>query len=146
MYREVSVNSGPVRFVQDLTVGSHAFLLDEPSDAGGEDAGPEPHELLLAALGACASITVQMYADRKQWPVEAVQVELSYVPLPPETSANTKNTTVGGIEMEISFSGNLSDAQRARLLEIAERCPVHRILTSPVKIYTKLLVPTSGSS
>lgn len=146
MYREVSVNSGPVRFVQDLIVGSHAFLLDEPSDAGGEDAGPEPHELLLAALGACASITVQMYADRKQWPVEAVQVELSYVPLPPEASANTKNATVGGIEMEISFSGNLSDAQRARLLEIAERCPVHRILTSPVNIHTKLLVPTSGKS
>lgn len=138
MSREVFVNSGSLRFVQDITVGPHAFLADEPSEEGGKDAGPDPHELLLAALGTCASITVQMYAERKQWPVEAVYVHLSYVPIPLES--------VFGIEMELSFSGDLSDDQRARLLEIAERCPVHRVLTSQVNIHTKVLVPISGNA
>ena len=87
-----------------------------------------------------------MYADRKEWPIDAVHVQLSYVPISLESGANTKNGTSGSIEMDMSFSGDLSEDQKARLFEIAQRCPVHRILTSQVEIHTKLLVPGSGSS
>jgi uncharacterized OsmC-like protein len=145
MPRNVYVNSGSMRFVQNISVGAHAFQADEPSESGGNDAGPESHELLLAALGACASITVQMYADRKQWPVEAVQVRLSYVKVPTEGQSDAKTETVDGIEMEISCSGNLSQDQQRRLLEIAARCPVHRMLTSQMRIQTRLLLPSFPS-
>ena len=145
MPRNVSVNSGSVRFVQNISVGPHAFQADEPSANGGNDAGPESHELLLAALGACASITVQMYADRKQWPVGVVHVHLSYVKVPAEDQPDAKTGTVDEIEMRISFSGDLSQDQQRRLLEIAGRCPVHKMLTSQVQIHTNLLVPSSPS-
>jgi uncharacterized OsmC-like protein len=145
MPRNVYVNSGSMRFVQNVSVGAHAFQADEPSENGGNDAGPESHELLLAALGACASITVQMYADRKQWPVEAVHVRLSYVKVPAEDQPDAKTEMVDGIEMEVSCSGDLSQDQQRRLLEMAERCPVHRMLTSQMQIHTRLLMPSSPS-
>src|SRR5271165_7176152 len=114
MYRNVSVKSGSLRFVQSISVGPHVFQEDEPSENGGKDAGPGPFELILAALGACASITVQMYADRKQWPLEGVHVVLSYAKVPAEGRADcdTKLGTVDGIEMGISFDGALSQAQQ----------------------------------
>jgi putative redox protein len=145
MPRNVSVNSGSLRFVQNISVGPHVFQGDEPSENGGKDAGPDPFELLLAALGACAGITVQMYADRKQWPLEGVHVILSYVKVPAEdrADADTKMGLVDGIEMGISFDGDLSEDQQRRLLEIAGKCPIHRLLTSPIPIHTKLLVPSS---
>jgi len=137
MSRVVRVNSGLSKFIQKISIGTHALLADESSEHGGRDAGADPEELLLAALGACASITVQMYADRKGWPVTAVNVQLSYVTIPPENGAAADRGTTNSIEMEISFSGDLSDDQRNRLFEIAERCPVHRMLTSEMKIHTK---------
>jgi len=143
MPRNVSVNSGSVRFVQNISVGPHAFQADEPRVYGGNDAGPDSHELLLAALGACASITVQMYADRKQWPVEGVHVHLSYVKVLAEGQSDAKTGMVDGIEMGISFSGDLSEDQQSRLLEVAGRCPVHRMLTSQLQIHTNLLMPSS---
>jgi putative redox protein len=143
MSRHVCVNSGSMRFVQNISVGPHAFQADEPSAYGGNDAGPDSHELLLAALGACAGITVQMYADRKQWPVEGVHIHLSYVKVLAEGQSDAKTGMVEGIEMRISFSGDLSEDQQRRLLEIAGRCPVHRMLTSQVQIHTELLVPSS---
>jgi putative redox protein len=145
MSRNVCVNSGSMRFVQNISIGAHAFQADEPSEHAGNDAGPNPHELLLAALGACASITVQMYADRKQWPVEGVHVSLSYVKVPAEGQPDAKTGMVDGIEMGISCSGDLSPDQQRRLLEIAGRCPVHRMLTSQMQIYTRGLVPSSPS-
>jgi putative redox protein len=145
MPRNVFVNSGSVTFVQNISVGPHAFQADEPSANGGNDAGPESHELLLAALGACASITVQMYAHRKQWPVEGVHVHLSYGRVPSEGQSGAKIGMGNAIEMGISFSGDLSEDQRRRLLEIAGRCPVHRILTSQVEIRTNLLITSSPS-
>ena len=148
MSRNVSANSGSLRFVQNISVDPHVFQADEPSENGGKDAGPDPHELLLAALGACAGITVQMYADRKQWPLEGVQVVLSYAKVPAEDRADsdTKIGMVSGVEMGISFAGDLSEDQQRRLLEIAGKCPIHRLLTSPVPIQTKLLVPSSLST
>jgi putative redox protein len=145
MYRNVSVKSGSLRFVQNIFVGPHVFQGDEPSENGGKDAGPSPFELILAALGACASTTVQMYADRKQWPLEGVHVVLSYANVSAEdrVDSDTKMGTVDGIEMGLSFDGDLSDGQQRRLLEIAGKCPIHRLLSSPVPIQTKLLVPSS---
>jgi putative redox protein len=145
MLRNVSVNSGYLRFVQNISVGPHVFHGDELSENGGKDAGPDPFELVLAALGACAGITVQMYADRKQWPLEGVHVVLSYAKVPAEdrVDSDTKMGMVDGIEMGISFDGDLSEEQQRRLLEIAGKCPIHRLLTSPVPIQTKLLVPSS---
>jgi putative redox protein len=145
MSRDVYVNSGSMRFVQNVSVGTHAFQTDEPGENGGNDAGPESHELLLAALGSCASTTVQMYANRKQWPVEAVHVRLSFVKVPAEVQPDARTEMVDGIEMEISCFGDLSQDQHRRLSEIAERCPVHRMLTSQLQIHTRLLVPSSAS-
>ena len=136
----VRVDGGRPRYVQNITVGSHVLLADEPGDAGGADAGPNPYELLLAALGACAGITVRMYADRKQWPLEEVHVVLSWARVHAEDCAGceTEAGVVDGIEMEISFSGDLSEEQRRRLTEIANKCPVHRTLSSPIPIHTRL--------
>ena len=121
------------------------FQSDEPTDVGGNDAGPEAHELLMAALGACANITVQMYAERKQWPLHGVQVAVSYTRVPAENPADcdAKSGMVDRIETEISFAGDLSEEQQHRLLDIANRCPVHRMLVSQVQIETRLLVPSS---
>ena len=118
MRRSVFVSSGQVNYLQNISVGHHVLQSDEPSDTGGEDAAPDPHELLLASLGACTSITAQMYAARKKWPLEGMHVNLSW--------------STEAIEMEISFVGDLSEDQQQRLLEIANRCPIHRVLSSPV--------------
>lgn len=123
MTRAVVVNDGQVNYVQNVSVGHHLFQADEPVDAGGVDGGPNPYELLLAALGACTGITVRMYAQRKRWPLESVQVRLTYV--------------MDAIEEEVSVVGDLSEDQRRRLIEIAARCPVHRTLNSPVQIRTR---------
>ena len=132
-------------FIQTISVGAHRFQADEPSANGGKDAGPDPHELLLAALGACTSISVQMYADRKQWPLAGVQVELSFVEVPLEGQSGAKTGTANAIEIGISFAGDLTEDERRRLLAIAGKCPVHRILTSPVEIRTNLRITSSNS-
>ena len=139
MSRVVSIDSGQPRFLQNITVGPHSLPADEPVAAGGSDAGSNPYELLLAALGSCASITVQMYAERKQWPLEAVHVALSWGQVHTEdcTDCDKIRGLIDAIEMEISFRGNLSEVQRQRLIEIANKCPVHRTLSSQVPIRTR---------
>jgi len=145
MSRSVSVTSGSRRFVQNISVDHHLFHADEPGEYGGKDAGPDPHELVLTALGAYTSITVQTYADRKQSPLEGVHLVLSYAKVPAEDRAgsDTKMAMGDGVEMGISFEGDLSEDQQRRLLEIAGRFPIHGMLTSPVPIQTKLLIPSS---
>jgi len=147
VYRNVSVDAGQLRYAQNISVGPHVLEADEPVEVGGNDAGPNPYELLLAALGSCASITVRMYSERKQWPLQGVHVDLSWARVHAEDCAecDTEVRMVDGIEMEISFLGDLSEDQQRRLLEIAGRCPVHRMLTSQVQIHTNLLVPSSPS-
>jgi len=134
--RSVIVDEGGVRYSQNIYVGPHRLRGDEPIEAGGSDTGPNPYELLLAALGSCAGITVRMYADRKQWPLEGVHIELSYgAPHADDSAAcDTETRMITGIEMEVSFAGDLSEQQRERLLEIANKCPVHRTLTSRIQI------------
>lgn len=115
----------------------HLFITDEPIGAGGEDAGPDPYTLLLAALGSCVSMTVTLYARRKQWPLETVSVRLRQNRL---HSKDCKECTedqegyIHRIERSVSVTGQLSDEQRARLLEIAKKCPVHKTLSSPIII------------
>jgi putative redox protein len=139
MAKDVSVHSEAPTYSQKITAGTHVFHSDEPEDSGGKDAGPNPEKLLLAALGACANITAQMYAQRKAWPLHDVYATLSYVRVPAES--NAESGLVDCIEMEISFDGDLSGEQRQRLLEIANRCPVHRMLISQVQIRSKLVDP-----
>jgi putative redox protein len=115
----------------------HSFITDEPIAAGGEDAGPDPYTLLLAALGSCISMTVHLYARRKQWPLEGVIVRLRQKRVHAkdcEECTQNKDSYIHHIERSVTFEGQLSDEQRARLQEIAHKCPVHKTLTSEIVI------------
>ena len=116
---------------------SHTLIADEPLEAGGEDAGPDPYTLLLAALGSCISMTTRLYAKRKGWPLERVTVRLRQKRIHAADCLECKDTAEGyihRIERSVSFEGNLSEEQHLRLQEIAHKCPVHKTLTSPVVI------------
>lgn len=121
---------------QRIKAGSHTFVADEPVEAGGSDAGPDPYSLLLAALGACTSMTLQLYARRKNWPLEKVEVTLSHSRIHASDCEDcaTRQGSINRIERRISLTGPLSDEQKTRLLEIAQHCPVHKTLTSEISI------------
>jgi putative redox protein len=146
MARTVSVVSGPRRYAQSIYIGAHVLQADEPADVGGKDAGPDSVELLMAALGACTGITAQMYAERKQWNLQSVHVDVSYerVLAADSAASGAKIGMVDQLAMQISLSGDLSQEQRSRLFEIANHCPVHRMLTSEVKIHSELLIPDAS--
>ena len=115
----------------------HTFITDEPLGAGGEDAGPDPYTLILAALGSCISMTVTLYARRKQWPLENVTVRLKQNRIHSKDCQECVQMQEGyihRIERSVTFTGPLSDEQRTRLQEIAHKCPVHKTLTSPIVI------------
>ena len=115
----------------------HKFITDEPVDAGGDDAGPDPYTLLLAALGSCISMTTTLYARRKGWPLERVNVRLRQQRIHAADCQQCQHTTEGfvhRIERAVSFEGDLTDEQRARLREIAHKCPVHRTLNSEIVV------------
>ena len=128
------------RFQQSVTVGAHRFVADEPLDVGGLDSGPSPYDLLLAGLGACTAMTLRMYADRKGLPVEHVSVVLQHSKVHAEDCATceTRQGQIDRIERVVSITGDLTGEQQARLLEIADKCPVHRTLTSEIDIRTAL--------
>jgi putative redox protein len=115
----------------------HTFITDEPPEAGGEDAGPDPYTLLLAALGSCISMTTRLYAKRKAWPLKGVTVRLRQSRIHAKDCSECVNTTEGyvhRIERSVTFAGDLSEEQHTRLQEIAHKCPVHKTLTSPIVI------------
>ncbi len=135
--------------MSDVTVTSHAnlqnevryedhsFITDEPSEAGGEDAGPDPYTLLLGALGSCISMTTMLYARRKGWPLERVTVRLRQQRIHAkdcEECERSQDGFVHRIERAVSYEGNLSGEQRTRLQEISHQCPVHKTLTSEIVI------------
>jgi len=128
--------TGRGQFQQEILSGPHRLIADEPRDVGGLDSGPGPYELLLAALGACKAMTVRLHANRKQFPLQRVQVRLQHRRIYAADCAEceTKTGMIDRIECAIMLEGDLNDEQRRRLMEIAEKCPVHRTLTSEIDI------------
>jgi uncharacterized OsmC-like protein/fermentation-respiration switch protein FrsA (DUF1100 family) len=127
------------KFQQTVTIGPHQMLADEPVAAGGEDSGPGPYDFLLAALGACKSMTMRLYADRKSLPLERATVTLSHSKIHAQDCAEceTKEGMLDQIDVVIGLEGVLDADQRKRILEIADKCPVHRTLTSEIRILTR---------
>ena len=138
---EVVVSDTDSRFDQVLLDGRHLLHADEPASAGGRDVGPGPYELLLMALGACTSITLRMYADRKQWPLEHVIVRLRHQKIHAADcdDCESKDALIDRIDRRIELVGTLGAERRDRLLKIANMCPVHRTLTAKVDIRTELI-------
>lgn len=136
------------RYMQTTRTGRHAFTADEPVDVGGNDAGPGPYEYLLMGLGACTSMTLRMYAELKKIPLQRVHVKLSHRKIHAEDCADcgTREGKVDEITREIELHGELTAEQRQRLLEIANKCPVHRTLTSEIKIRSSLVEPSASAS
>ena len=127
------------KFNQAITVGPHHLVADEPVAAGGEDAGPGPYDFLLAGLGACTSMTMRLYADRKSLPLDRVTVTLKHSKIYAKDCAEceTRDGMLDQIERDIAIDGALDAEQRKKLMEIADKCPVHRTLTSEIRIVTK---------
>jgi len=138
---EVIVHGDGVAFAQEVFAGSHKFAADEPVSAGGTASGPGPYEFLLAALGSCTSITVTMYARKRGWPLREVTIWLqrSKVRANDGADCDSLEANIDRIARRIRLGGALTDEQRQRLLEIANKCPVHRTLTSKVNIMTQLV-------
>jgi uncharacterized OsmC-like protein/pimeloyl-ACP methyl ester carboxylesterase len=126
------------RFQQEILTGAHRFLADEPVKVGGSDSGPNPYDLLLAALGACTAMTLRLYAERKALPLDRVTVRLRHDKIHAADceTCESKEGMIDRIERGIVLDGALDAEQRARLLEIADKCPIHRTLTSEVDIRT----------
>ena len=139
---DVKVTSGS-GLQQDIQIGRHRLVSDEPQAFGGADLGPSPYELLAAAIGACTSMTLRMYARAKGWPLQRVITTIRHEKIYAQDCADceTKEGRIDRMEREIVLEGPLDDAQKRRLLEIAERCPVHRTFAGEVKVVTRLKAP-----
>ncbi len=127
------------KFQQTVSIGPHRMLADEPLAAGGEDTGPGPYDFVLAGLGACTSMTMRLYADRKSLPLERTTVTLKHSKIHAQDCAEceTKEGMLDQIDLVIGMEGNLDAEQRKKLMEIADKCPVHRTLTSEIRIVTR---------
>src|SRR5712692_2203439 len=126
-------------FAQQIAAGRHRLKGDEPDSAGGTDTGPSPYDFLLAALGTCTSMTISLYARQRGWPLEKVMVSLHHSKIHAADCAEceTKVGKIDRIEREIQLTGALTSEQRSKLMEMAERCPVHQTLTSEINIRTR---------
>jgi putative redox protein len=126
-------------FTTEVEAGRHRLAADEPVADGGADTGPSPYELLLAALGSCTAMTLRLYAERHGWPLEDVTVVLNHDRIYAEDCADCDTTEgrLDRISREITIAGDLTADQRATLLRIADRCPIHRTLTSEIVIETR---------
>lgn len=127
-------------YTQEVRAGRHRLAADEPESIGGADAGPTPYDFLLVSLGSCTSMTLRMYADRKGWPLDGVRVTLRHSKVHARDCAEctTREGRIDRLERSIEIFGDLDDGQRRRLLEIADKCPVHRTLTGEIEILTEL--------
>jgi putative redox protein len=132
--------AGPGQFAEIVRAGRHVLSADEPFSAGGTDSGPNPYEYLLGALGTCTTMTLRMYIKRKNWPVGRIVVRLEHDHIYAQDCADCeqKDAKLNQIKRVIRFEGDLDDERRQRLLEIANKCPVHQTLTSKIEIATSL--------
>ncbi|HEY3222043.1 MAG TPA: OsmC family protein [Gemmatimonadales bacterium] len=132
----VVVSGGVEGFTQEITAGRHHLVADEPVDVGGSDRGPGPYELLLAALGSCMSMTIALYARRKAIPLRRVVIQLSHSRDYENDCENcmTEDRRLDRVRIRLELSGDFSTEQRAKLVEIAHKCPVHRTLSAGIKI------------
>jgi len=131
--------TGNGKFEQSIVAGTHRYLADEPVSAGGNGSGPSPYEYLLAALGACTAMTIRLYAEHKKLPLKRVAVHLTHDKIHAADceSCETKEGKIDRIEREITLEGDLSAEQRAQLMGIADKCPVHRTLHSEIDVRTR---------
>ncbi|MBT3606028.1 MAG: alpha/beta fold hydrolase [Candidatus Latescibacteria bacterium] len=136
----VMVSADRSRYRTNITVNGHTLVADEPQELGGTDQGPTPYDLLLSSLGSCTAITLRMYADRKNWPLENIDISLTHSKVHAQDceECETKTGQIDHIKREIDLTGSLDAEQRARLLEIADRCPVHRTLQQEIVVKTEL--------
>ena len=127
-------------YLVSINADGHTMLADEPAEVGGSDRGPSPYEFLSAALVSCTVMTLHMYARRKKWPLEAVGAEVRHGKIHAQDceGGKTQSGKIDRFDKVLSFSGDLDSNQRQRLLEIADRCPVHRTLNEEVEIRTRL--------
>ena len=135
----VTVRGSATGFAQQIQAGAHRLSADEPIESGGADTGLSSYDLLLAALGSCTSMTIGLYARRKNWPLQEVVVSLWHSKIHAADCAEceTREGRIDRIEREIQLIGSLASEQRSKLMEIADKCPVHRTLTSEINIRTK---------
>jgi putative redox protein len=128
-------------FTTNMKVGNHFMIADEPKDFGGNDYGPSPYELVSAGLSACTAMTIQMYTKRKNWKVDLVEVHTSYVKSHAEDCENceTDSAKIDTFHREVTLIGDLDEKQKARILQIADKCPVHKTLHSETQVITKLV-------
>src|SRR5437660_1366178 len=135
----VIVHGTGAGFAQEVKIDSHEVYADEPVSYGGTDTGPSPYDLLLAALGSCTSMTIGLYARKRRWPLEKITVSLRHAQIHAKDCDNceTKEGRIDRIEIDIHLDGTLTDEQRAKLIEIAGKCPVHHTLTSEINIKTR---------
>jgi putative redox protein len=133
---DIVVRGGGDSFKQEIVAGKHGLVADEPVSAGGTDAGPDPYDYLLAALGVCTSMTVGFYARRNRFPLEHITVSLwhSRIYAKDCEECETKQGMLDRIDVEVALTGSLTEEQHAKLMEIAAKCPVHRTLTSEINI------------
>lgn len=137
----VVTETGDGQFTQKIIIGNHVLIADEPIINGGQDTGPSPYDFLLAALGTCTSMTLRMYAKLKKFPLEKITVRLKHDKIHTDDciGCENNNSKIDQIERLIELEGALTEEQRTQLLEIANKCPVHRTLTSKIIILTKLI-------
>ncbi len=140
-HQVVASLDGEDYFTTQMKVGNHYMIADEPKEYNGNDFGPSPYELVSAGLSACTAMTIQMYARRKGWPVDNVKVHTSYSKSHAEDCENCEDDTakIDTFQREIKLAGDLDERQRAKIMEIADKCPVHRTLHSKTQILTKLI-------
>jgi len=132
----VHIHLGSENFKTVMTAGNHELISDEPEKVGGKDLGPDPYDYLLMSLGSCSVITMRMYAERKEWPVEDIYIEIRHFKDHAEDceDCDDPKARIDKIEKEIIIKGDLSDDQIERLLEISKKCPVHRTLLNDIEI------------
>ncbi len=137
--KQAVVRIGAKGFTTEVQAGRHRFLADEPVEVGGDDLGPTPYDLLVASLGVCTAMTMRMYADRKNWPLNEIRVHLQHEKVYEEDQAAAMEGArkIDQIERHIEIEGDLNEEQRKKLMEIADRCPVHRTLHEEIRVVTK---------